>query len=355
MASVYAVVMAGGRGERFWPLSEDARTKPFVPLLGARTLLQETVDRLAPLVPPERVLVAIGEGHNAIARAQLPELPADNFIVEPVGRDTSACLGYAALHLERLDAEAVMIALPADHFVGDPVAYRAALARGVEALESSAAVVFGVHPDRPEPGYGYVQAAANADRHAPRPVLRFVEKPNTATAAGYIASGDYYWNSGIFVWRNRTLLELFARHMPETYAGLNTLRPLVGRADAGEERLRTLSALTRVSIDFGILEKASGLVLVPVDFPWDDIGNWAALERALPLDAAGNAARAPYLALDSSGCVLYSDAGSIAAFGVSDLVIVQARGRVLVCPKERAAELKRMVAALEDAGKGEHQ
>jgi mannose-1-phosphate guanylyltransferase len=340
--------MAGGRGERFWPLSEEARTKPFVPLLGDHTLVQETVARLAPLVPPERVLVAIGEAHLALARTQLPEIPEANFIVEPVGRDTSACLGYAALHLERLDPDAVMIALPADHFVGDAAAYRRALARGVEALEQATAVVFGVHPDRPDPGYGYVQveAPAGGDPGALRRVVRFVEKPNVATAARYLASGDYFWNGGIFVWRNRTLLELFGRHMPETYRGLEVLRPLVGRAGAEAERLRIFSTLDRLSIDFGVLEKTTGLSLVPFDFRWDDIGNWAALDRALEPDASGNVARGAHAALEATGCVLYSDGGVVAAFGVTDLVIVQARGKVLVCPKSRAPELKRLVAAL---------
>jgi mannose-1-phosphate guanylyltransferase len=352
---VYAVVMAGGRGERFWPLSEHDRTKPFIPLLGPRTLLQQSVDRLAPLVPPERVLISIGEAHRAIAREQLPELPPENFIVEPVGRDTSACLGYSALHLEALAPDAVMIALPADHFVGDEGAYRAALETGIRCLDQATAVVFGVRPDRPETGYGYVQAAApaGASPAAPRPVGRFVEKPVLATAEAYVASGEYFWNCGIFVWRNQVLLDLFRRHMPETYRGLCELRPLLGRPEAAAERLALFGRLDRISIDFGILEKAAGLVLVPVDFPWDDIGNWAALERALAPDSSGNVARGKHAALDSTGCVVYSDGGTVASFGVTDLVIVQARGSVLVCPKERAADLKRLVAALESSSTGE--
>jgi len=354
MAAVYAVVMAGGRGERFWPLSEEERTKPFVPLLGPRTMVQETVERLAPLVPPERVFVSIGETHRRIAREQLPEVPENNFIVEPVGRDTSACLGYSALHLERRDPDATMIALPADHYIGDADAYRETLSRGVEALARATAVVFGVRPVRPDPGYGYIQASRPAPEApgAPWPVLRFVEKPDPATAAKYIASGDHFWNSGIFVWRNRTLLDLFARHMPETHRALDELRPLVGRAGAEseKERARIFGGIERISVDFGILEKTEGLALLPFEFPWDDVGNWAALERALPADALGNVARGPHVAVQSRGCVVYSDAGTIATFGVADLVVIQAHGKVLVAPKERASELKRVVTALGPEG-----
>ncbi|PYV08584.1 MAG: mannose-1-phosphate guanylyltransferase [Acidobacteria bacterium] len=348
MAAVYAVVMAGGRGERFWPLSEEARTKPFVPLLGPRTLLQQTVERLDPLVPPERVLISIGETHHRLAREQLPEIPEENFIVEPLARDTSACLGYSALHLERRDPDAVMIAIPADHYVGDAAAYRTTLERAIRSLEGVTAVVFGVRPVRPESGYGYVQARrpASGREHDPWPVVRFVEKPDRATAARYLESGDYFWNSGIFVWRNRTLLALFERHMPATYRGLCELRPLLAREGAERERRSVFAGLERLSVDFGILERSDGLVLVPVEFPWDDIGNWAALERALPADAFGNVARGAHVAVNSTGCVVYTDAGTVATFGVSDLVVVQANGKVLVTTKERAAELKRVVSAL---------
>jgi len=347
MEHLYAVVMAGGRGERFWPLSEGERSKPFVPLLGRSTLIQETVERLDPLVPPERILVAIAPQHLEIARAQLPHLPDTNYIVEPVGRDTSACLGYAALHLDVRDPEAAMAAVPSDHFVDDAAAYRATLQRGLAALETATAVVFGVRPTRPETGYGYIQAQPPGTADEAWPVVRFVEKPDAATAARFVASGDYFWNSGIFLWRNRRLLELFRTYMPATFDRLGELRPLLGRDDAAAERLRIFSTLERISIDFGILEKAAGLRLIPIEFGWDDIGNWAALERALARDRDGNVMRGPAVTVEARDCVLYSDTGMIAAFGVADLVIVQANGKVLVCPKGRAADLKRLVASLD--------
>ncbi len=351
MATLYAVIMAGGRGERFWPLSSDEVPKPFVPLLGPTTLLQDAVARLQPLIPPDRIYVSIGAAHEPVARQQLPELPAENFIVEPVGRDTSACLGYAALHLERRDPDAVMVALPADHFINDTAAYQRTLKRGVSALEGATAVVFGITPLRPDTGYGYVQAEKPAIQADGWPVLRFVEKPDMETAQGYLRAGNFFWNSGIFLWANRTLLALFQRHMPDTYEGLNRLREHLGTGGSADAKMRIFSGLRRISIDFGILEKAAGLRLVPADFGWDDIGNWASLARALPADQSKNVSSGSCLLLESSDCIAYSDMGTIAAFGVSGLVLVHARGKVLVCPRERASDLKKLVAALSPADK----
>ncbi len=346
MVRVYAVIMAGGRGERFWPLSTDEIPKPFVPLLGNTTLIQDTAARLESWIARERLLVSIGGAHSRIAREQLPQIPADNFIIEPVGRDTSACLGYCALHLERIDPDSVMLALPADHFIGDSEAFRRAIEKGVGSLAGSSGIVFGISPSRPETGYGYIQAEKPAVPVEAWPVVRFVEKPDASRARQYCMTGDFFWNSGIFIWENRVLLELFKAHMPRTWEGLSKLRPLIGRGDSSDERLRIFSGLERISIDFGIMEKTSGLRMVPADFAWDDIGNWASLERALQGDAGGNVSRGPFAGLDSNGCVTYSDAGEVAAFGVKDLVVVQAHGKVLVCPKDRASDLKKLAAAL---------
>jgi mannose-1-phosphate guanylyltransferase len=346
MSRLYAVIMAGGRGERFWPLSTDSVPKPFIPLFGPRTLIQQTVERLLPLLPPGRMFISIGEAHREIASRQLPQIPPENFIVEPVGRDTAACLGFCALHIERRDPEGSMVAVPADHFVADAKAYCRTLEKGIDALPRATGVVFGVSPSRPETGYGYIQVEPPGSAGADLSVLRFVEKPDAAHAREYVLAGSYYWNSGICLWRNRTLLALLNEHMPELYRGLDALRSLIGRDEAHAELRRIFAALPRISIDFGVAEKATGLRLVPSEFAWDDIGNWGALERALPRDHAGNVALGRHVALDARGCITYSDAGTIATFGVSDLIVVQALGKVLVCPKDRAADLKRLIAAL---------
>jgi mannose-1-phosphate guanylyltransferase len=346
MAAVYAVIMAGGRGERFWPLSTERLPKPFVPLLGSTSLIEDTVERLLPIVPAERILISIGKPHLAVARERLPRIPSGNFVVEPVGRDTSACLGYCALHLERRDPDSIMLALPADHHVGDSSKFRLTIQNGIRSLPGTMGVVFGIVPDRPDPGYGYVLAEKPAICVDGWPVVRFVEKPSPEKASEYLKSGRYFWNSGIFLWHNRVLLELIRTHMPETYRGLCELRPLLGGGGPDSEISRIFTSLQRISIDFGILEKARGLRLIPADFAWDDIGNWAALARALPADDQGNTAVGSHVSIESSGCLTYSDAGVVAVMGVTDLVIVQANGRVLVCPKDRAADLKRLVSLL---------
>jgi mannose-1-phosphate guanylyltransferase len=346
MSELFVVIMAGGRGERFWPLSTSRMPKPFIPLLGTSSLIQDTVSRIRSIVPLERVLISIGADQLEIARQQLPQVPEVNFIVEPIGRDTSACIGYCALHIEQRDPDGIMLALPADHFVGDSPAYIRTIQKGLEYLEGAAGVVFGIPPDRAETGYGYILAerpSAGADAW---PVVRFIEKPDVAKAQEYVAAGNYFWNSGMFLWNNRTLLSLFEKHMPETYAGLCRLRPLIGKGSTNAEVSGIFSSLPRISIDFGIMEKISGLRLVPAQFIWDDIGNWASLERALQPDAQGNIAQGPHVALESSGCTVYSQAGIVAVFGVSDLIVVQAFGKVLVCSKDKAADLKRLVTAL---------
>jgi mannose-1-phosphate guanylyltransferase len=349
MADVYAVVMAGGRGERFWPLSTDELTKPFIPLLGPKSLIQETVDRLHPLIPEERVLISIGKIHEAVARAQLPMIPPDNFIIEPVGRDTSACLGYCALHLEKRNPDSILLAVPADHFVRDPEAYRRTLAKGIENLIGTNGIIFGITPKRPETGYGYIQAEKPSDSSVAWPVTRFVEKPDAVEAAEYFRSGTYFWNSGIFLWQNRLLLELFRLHMPQTYQSLCELRHLLRMNSAEEKILEIFSSIERISIDFGIMEKAGGFRLIPAEFHWDDVGSWAALTRVLPADECNNILQGSHAAVDANGCIVYSDAGLVAVFGTSDLVVVQAKGKVLVCSKDRASDLKRLVRVLDQS------
>ncbi len=346
MPALYAVIMAGGRGERFWPLSTSKLPKPFIPLLSSSSLLQDTVERIQPIVPPERTLISIGASHFETARKQLPQIPLESFIVEPVGRDTAACLGFCALHIEQRDPEGIMLALPADHFIGDAAAYVQTVQSGIENLHGAAGVVFGITPTRPETGYGYILAEKPAVGSHAWPVIRFIEKPDISKAKQYLASGNYFWNSGMFLWRNRTLMGLFQKYMPETYSGLCKLRPLLGKPPSSGEIIDIFSSLPRISIDFGIMEKTSDLRLVPSDFAWDDIGNWASLERALPADGKGNVAQGSHILLETDGCIVYSQNETIATFGVSDLIVVQAHGKVLVCSKDKAADLKKLVSAL---------
>jgi mannose-1-phosphate guanylyltransferase len=347
MSPVYAVIMAGGRGERFWPLSTNECPKPFLPLLGPTSLIEATVERLLPLLPPERLFISIGRAQVDIARKCLPQIREENFIIEPVGRDTSACLGFCALHLHRVDPGAVMLALPADHFVGSKESFRRTMEKGIGSLRGCSGIVFGIRPVRPDPSYGYVLAEKPALPCHAWPVVRFVEKPNEKKAADYLRSGGYFWNSGIFIFEIRALLDLFARHLPETYQKLMVLQPLLEKPDSSAAVSSVFSSMERISIDFGILEKASGLRLVPAEFEWDDIGSWSSLARVLPGDLNNNVIHGSQVSVDSSCCLIYSDSGTVATLGLSGLVIVHARGKVLICPRERAAELKRLVTLLD--------
>jgi mannose-1-phosphate guanylyltransferase len=346
MQAIYAVIMAGGRGERFWPLSTSDLPKPFIPLTGSSSLLQDTVARIQPIVPPERILISLGAAHFETARKQLPQMPLESFIVEPVGRDTAACLGFCALHIEQRDPQGIMLALPADHYIGEAAAFVQAVRSGIENLDGATGVVFGIPPTRPETGYGYILAEKPMVSANAWPVIRFIEKPDILKAKEYLASGNYFWNSGMFLWNNRTLIGLFQKHMPEIYTGLCELRSLLMEPKASEKIGDIFSAFPRISIDFGIMEKVSGLRLVPAEFTWDDIGNWASLKRALPSDDLGNVVQGSHVVLETRGCIIYSQDETIAAFGVSDLVVVQAHGKVLVCSKEKAADLKKLVSAL---------
>ncbi len=344
MPALYAAIMAGGRGERFWPLSTSRLPKPFIPLLGPTSLLQDTVSRIERIVPHERILICIGAGHFEIARRQLPQIPRANFIVEPEGRDTAACLGFCALHIERRDPDGILFALPADHYVGDTDAFTKTARAGIENLQGASGVVFGISPTRAETGYGYILAEKPAVSAEAWPVVRFIEKPDRPTAETYLASGNYFWNSGMFLWSNRTLLSLYEKHAPEIHEGLRRLRPLIAKNAPLEEIGSVFSRLPRISVDYAIMEKTSNLKLVPADFLWDDIGNWASLQRALPSDAHGNTVRGAHVSLESQGCIVYAQDGEVATFGVSDLIVVQAHGKVLVCSKDRAPDLKRLVS-----------
>jgi len=346
MSKIYAVIMAGGRGERFWPLSTSKLPKPFIPLLGASSLLQDTVARILSIVPLQNILISIGASHFEIAREQLPHIPLKNFIVEPIGRDTAACIGFCALHIEQRDPDAVLLVLPADHFVDNPNAYVKTLKAGIEQLPGSSGIVFGIKPDRPETGYGYILVEEQSTPADSLPVVKFVEKPDAERAKQFFASGNYFWNSGMFLWKNSTLLELFRIHMPVFHKELCNLRLLLRGNGSSTEISRIFSSLPRISIDFGIMEKTSGLRLVPAQFIWDDIGNWASLERALPADSRGNITQGACSLVDSDDCIIYAQKDQIAAFGVSGLVIVEAYGKVLVCPKDRASDLKQLVSGL---------
>lgn len=342
----YAVIMAGGRGERFWPASRNSMPKQFLSLTGDRSMIQQTLDRIAPLIPAKQTFIALGEAHLDTARRQLPEIPDENFLVEPVGRNTAPSIGLAALHIQKRDPEAVMVILPADHMIRGRRAFRLCLEKSFQwAVKTGCLVLIGIVPGRPETGYGYIERTGQTkktDRYI-YGVRRFVEKPSPPRAALFYRSGRYYWNSGIFVWKASSILEEISRHIPELSAGLKQIEPAIG-TDSEAETLRALfPSLPAVSIDYGLLEKSTSLLVVQGNFGWDDLGSWSTLAGAGRRDERGMSVRGNFIGHDNDGCLIYSQEGLIAALGVKNLVIVRSGDAVLVCAKERTQEIKELV------------
>lgn len=340
-----ALILAGGSGTRFWPLSRKARPKQLLALEGERSLLQETVDRLQPLIAAADVWICTTEALADAVREQLPEVPAGQVLAEPMGRNTCPAIGWAVDLMEAGD-EPIAV-LPADHRMADDASFRSILGRAAQAVEEHGYVMtLGVTPRWPETGYGYLELGAelaNGLRH----VLRFVEKPNHAAAEAYLAGGRHLWNAGIFVFRGTTFLELVAKHQPELAAGL---------AQIAAEPLRAAeiyASLPAESVDVAIMEKLDDIATLPLDCGWSDLGSWEALHEILPKDEAGNALRGDALALDSSGNLIVSESGLVAVLGVSDLVVVRTGDTVVVLPKARSQEVRRLVAELASRQRGD--
>jgi len=343
----YAVIMAGGRGERFWPLSGKTLPKPFLSLLGEKTMIQQTVERIMSLIPEERILIVLSRDHLPIAQQQLPEIPMENFVLEPLGRDTAACIGLASLYVGKRDKDASMIILAADHLITDREAFFKTITGSLQFLASNDYIItIGIKPTRPETGYGYIELGeklAYINNESFYSVKRFIEKPSLSGATHYLKSDQYYWNSGIFVWRNSTIQKELSLYMPELWSGLMRINQSLGSEEEVKVMRREFSKFERISIDYGVLEKSSQVVVVPANFKWDDLGSWTALERIYLLDESENVVVGKHVGKDTRGCIIFSQDQLVATLGVKDLVIVQAEGKMLVCHKEKAPNLKEIV------------
>ena len=334
--STWAVILAGGVGSRFWPLSTPSRPKQLLPLASEQPLLRDTLDRLGPLVPPSRSLVLTNEQLAPDVRAMVPEIPPSQVIAEPRPAGTAAALAWAAREIrERAGEDAVMVCVHADWAIADAAEFRATLGRAIAAAEAHHALVtVGIVPSRPEIGYGYIQPGAEV---APglRAVARFVEKPDAARAVELCADG-YLWNSGIFVWRVGDFLGEIHTHTPEVAPALAAANDADG----------FFAAVRSISVDVGVLERSGRVLVVPGDFGWDDVGTWAALERVRTPDAAGNATSGRVHAVDARANVVHADGGAVVLYGVEGLVVVARDGLTLVTTTDRAADLKTLLDAL---------
>ncbi len=337
-----ALILAGGSGTRFWPLSRRDRPKQLLALEGERSLLQATVARLEPLVEPGSVWVSTTRSLAEEVRRQLPQVPPEQVLAEPVGRNTAPAIGWSLVAMPEARQRGPVVVLPADHRMADAQAFRDTVQTAIRAVEGEDRVLaLGVVPRWPEAGYGYLELGEALDPAvALHRVVRFTEKPDPATARRFFESGNYLWNAGIFVFRGSVLLGLLERHQPELAAGLAEIAGDRGRLAEVYPRLPS------ISIDYAVMEKLADLATLPLDCGWSDLGSWQALAEVLPRDADGNVSRGDVLALDAEDNLLISDSGALAVLGVRGLVVVQTPDAVLVLPRERSQEVRRIVDEL---------
>jgi mannose-1-phosphate guanylyltransferase/mannose-6-phosphate isomerase len=354
--------MAGGSGTRFWPLSRQLFPKQLLKIIGDETLIQQTMRRVVKGAPPERVMISTNPAQAESIKVQLSEWKdalRDNFVLEPEGRNTAPAIALVALELLRRDPDAVMLVVPADHIVKGQKEFDAAVALAAELALQGLLVTFGIKPIRAETGYGYVKPdgktvlGKRAKLKGYR-VGRFIEKPNAVKAAQYLKAGDYYWNSGMFVWRAGTILEEIRRHQPALARGIEYIGRLIdehaGRTVIDEEYRR----LPSISIDQGVMEKSEKAAMVPVAFKWSDVGSWGSLDEVAVKDEAGNVVVGRVVDLDSQRSVVYGDRRVVATIGLRDMVVVDTPDATLVCPKSRAQDVKRIVDILKQQGAPEH-
>ncbi len=342
-----AVIMSGGRGTRFWPASRSRKPKQFLKITGRRTLVQQTFERLQPLLSPHEIFFVCSSQYAGLLQQQIPGLEEEQIILEPAGRNTAPCIGLAAHYLERRFGDEVMAVLPADHTIGDTEAFQKALGAAQAAAGEKRLVTFGIEPTRPATGYGYIERGKSLGLFSGLEAFRvrnFREKPDLETARSYVQGRDHYWNSGMFVWRTSAILEEINSAQPELGS---VLRQIAGNQD--RQRVKELfEGLESLSIDYAVMEKSKRVTVIPVRFDWDDVGDWRALFDHLPSDREGNHSNTTLVPLDAQNCLGYSTGGRlIALVGVQDLVVVDADGVLLVCHRERTQDIKKILENIE--------
>jgi mannose-1-phosphate guanylyltransferase len=346
----YLVILAGGSGSRLWPLSRSHRPKQLLALASERSLLQSTFDRNAPLVPPERVIVMTEQSHADGIREQLPELPPENVIVEPARRGTAGSLGLAAAVIAERDPNAVMASVHSDAYIQDGDEFRRTLSAAFAAAQKTEQLVLmGIEPSSPSTQLGYIEAAETIDEldgYIVRKVARFVEKPNLERARQFVSSGRHYWNPGVFVWRVDVILSELARLQPRIH---ELVREIAGELDTdrGDEVLSAIYPTVPIeTIDVGVMEKSDRVAVVPARFPWSDIGSWSELFEMLPRDSDGNAVHGEHVGLGTRDTLVFATSRRVATIGLTDMVVVETPDVILVCHRDRAQDVKKLVESM---------
>jgi len=349
MARVFALIMAGGVGARFWPRSREKSPKQLLPIAGEGTLIQNTVARLDGIVETKDTFIVTNRIQKAPIIKQLPTIPPNNVLVEPIGRNTAPCIGLAALFMRRIDPEAVMLVLPADHIIKDVEEFHRIISTGIQvASETKGLVTIGIQPDRPETGYGYVQILEDKEKNPYSvqgvfKVKTFAEKPNLQTAERFLESGDFVWNSGMFIWRIDSILREIGEHLPELHQGLQNIDSVLGTEKYVPTLERVYGILRGISIDYGVMEKASQVYVLKGDFGWSDVGSWDEVYRIAEKDEQGNVVIGNVILKDVKNSIIQSNGKVVGVLGIEDLIVINTDDALLVCKRGKSQEVKEIV------------
>lgn len=348
MPRLYALILSGGAGTRLWPRSRKAKPKQFLDLIGERTLLQDTVDRIAEVIPSERIFAVAPPEHRALIHEQLPELRADHVVVEPYPRGNAAAIGLAMAALYAFDPEAVVAVLPSDHVVDKRSQFRNVLLAATAASDRGDLVTLGITPEGPDTGFGYIEAGDPLPVNGPVPVhrvKRFIEKPKREAAEKMLAAGGHYWNAGMFVWRVEDIIAAYRTHLPNTAKAIDALAETVGSPRYESVLSEVWEETDRTTIDYGVMEKAANVAVVPADIGWHDVGSWARLAQIVQ-HGTDNWSPDGHVAIGASGNYAWAPGKTVAFVGVDDLVVVETPDALLVTTKERSEEVKEVVDRL---------
>ncbi len=358
LPNVYAVIMAGGSGTRFWPLSRETYPKQVLPITGSKSLIRNTVDRINGLIDLKKQLIVTNQQQERIIKSQIPELPAENFIIEPKPRNTAACIGLAALHIKRLDPKGIMVVLPSDHLITSVNVFQRTIRTGVElAVKSNPLVTIGIPPTRAETGYGYIQFETSNDG-LPDDVFKvkaFAEKPNKATAERFISVGDFYWNSGMFIWSVERILHEIEEYLPELFEQLGYIDKAFKKSDYNKLVSEYYNRIKSISIDYGIMEKTKTPVyMLKGNFTWSDVGSWDELYRLLSKGLGGNVSEGEVVTLSADNNLLFSPDKMTAVIGLDNILVVNTEDATLICPLDRAQDVKLIVEKLKKEGRKDY-
>lgn len=354
-----ALIMAGGRGERFWPKSRKNLPKQFLSLTSdGKTMIQLTVERILPIVSPENIYISTNVSYKKLVMQQLPQIPEENILCEPIGRNTAPCIGLAAVHIRKKIEDAVMIVLPSDHLIKNNIMFLDVLRDAADvAFENTNLVTIGITPSYPETGYGYIQFdSQNTTECKTRAykVLKFKEKPDLNTAKEYISSGEYLWNSGMFVWKVSSILSNIKEFMPETYQGLLNIESNIGSDCESEVLEYEFEKFKSESIDYGIMENAKDIYILPGTFVWDDVGSWLALERINPTNDVGNIVMGNVISIDTKNSIIVGNKKLISTIGLKDIVIVDTDDAILICDKDSTNDIKKVIENIKICNRTEY-